>query len=81
MTIHSDFDNTPCWVYVVELQKGNYHIAYSLDVPEKEEGHGKSYIVFQRRFLGVANALAYKLLLESVHPETLKVILSLKRKN
>lgn len=64
-------DNTPCWVYVLRIGGGAYRVCYSLELPANNRVRS---LIWLRRFRGVANAMAYKLLLESLSYTTLKYL-------
>lgn len=75
LPFYNNSDKTPCWVYLLEVSRGEYSINYSLLPPDKIELPKSSHIVFYRSFQGVANGIAYKLLLENMAPKTIKEII------
>lgn len=67
-------DDTSCWVYVLaDTQNGGaYNIGYTLASPDEFlRRHEGSQVVWFREFRGLAEGIAYKLLLENMEFDTL----------
>lgn len=75
-TFYNNDDTTVCWVYVSLAGDETYTIGYTLEQPEGGSAFGEGNVVWWRSFQGVANAIAYKLLLENVSTGTLEYIIS-----
>lgn len=68
-------DKTVCWVYISATGRKKYRIGYTLTTPDDAPETGAGTVVWQRSFQGVANAIAYKLFLESVSLNALENII------
>lgn len=77
-------DHTPCWVYIMNSGGRGYSIGYSLHKLQACETNDDNTtgceIVWYRRFVGIANGLAYKLFLEHISDETLEWIVKYNNK-
>lgn len=67
-------DTTECWVYIVLTPEKTHKISCTSS-PLQRNYTDEGQLVWEKKFYGVANAVAHKLLLENLSPNSLKNII------